>query len=67
VQKPPLHNKVVLQYTATNYDGDFIFHTLSPRCRQKKLYVKFKLYREVLNSVDCLAACALIGDWFVNS
>jgi hypothetical protein len=25
------------------------------------------IYKEVLNSVDCLAACALIGDWFVNS
>jgi hypothetical protein len=24
-------------------------------------------YREVLNSLDRLAACALIGDWFVNS
>jgi hypothetical protein len=25
------------------------------------------LYREVFNSVDHLAACAPIGDWFVNS
>jgi hypothetical protein len=25
------------------------------------------IYKEVLNSLDRLAACALIGDWFVNS
>jgi hypothetical protein len=24
-------------------------------------------YKEVLNSLDRSAACALIGDWFVNS
>jgi hypothetical protein len=26
-----------------------------------------RIYKEVLNSLDRLAACALIGDWFVNS
>jgi hypothetical protein len=25
------------------------------------------LYKEVLNSLDRLAACALIGDWFINT
>jgi hypothetical protein len=30
-------------------------------------YVDLWFYREVLNSLDRLAACALIGDWFINS
>jgi hypothetical protein len=31
------------------------------------LYGDPKMYKEILNSLDRLAACALIGDWFVNS
>jgi hypothetical protein len=30
------------------------------------LATRIAMYKEVFNSLNRLAACALIGDWFVN-